>query len=274
MLAPMRAFGSALALLGVLVPAEAIALAPAAAPIRAPGVGSESNPPPASTAPSQPSTPTPRSTSSTTPPAPGTIPPPPPGGAGGSVTTTDPFVSAEPVDLSDTWSYANRGGSAQPRYVRSGETVEVAPNPEGYYSGVSIEGNHVPPFPARSLGSKPALLTWTGFQRNAGGSRVFFELSADVTSKLDIRGSTVTLRLPNTKVNVRNNARYLDLRWFQTPVRSVKVTRRGRDTVATIVLKREATPSLVVLEGKAGYRLFVLEFAGTTEAVEAPLAPP
>jgi hypothetical protein len=66
----------------------------------------------------------------------------------------------------------------------------------------------------------------------------------------------------------------LDLRWFQTPVRSVKVTRRGRDTVATIVLKREATPNVVVLEGKAGYRLLVVEFAGTTEAVEAPVPPP
>jgi hypothetical protein len=266
----MRAFGPALVLLGVLVPSEAPALGPAiAAPVKpvqgGDAEGRKTTPPPSGGGTSAPRT-------SGTPPAPGTIPPPPP--STGAATSTEPEAPpAEPVDLSETWTYANRG-VAPPRYVRSGETVEIAPNPEGYYSGVSIEGNHVPPFPARSLGGKPALLTWTGFERSGGGSRVFFELSAEVTAKLDIRGATITLRLPNTKVNVRNNLRYLDLRWFRTPVRSVKVSRRGRDTVATIVLKREATPSLVVLEGKAGYRLLVIEFAGTTEAVEAPIDPP
>ncbi len=265
----MRVLVSTACLVGVLVAARASALGPAPPP-----PGSTSPKPGDREAKQTPPPPSgggaPTTKPSTTPPPPGTIPPPP----GGTAKPDEaPVVEGPPVDLSDTWTY-NRGGSSRPRYVRSGELVEVAPNPEGYYSGVSLDGNHVPPFPARSLGTKPALLTWTGFERTTGGSRVFFEVSADVASKLDIKGSTITLRLVNTRINVRNNARYLDLRWFRTPVRSIKVSKKGKDTLATVVLKRDASPTLVVMEGKEGYRLVVLEFAGGTEATDAPIEAP
>jgi hypothetical protein len=241
-----------------LVMAVAIAvLGPPPPPKSSPPPGDPGKPPPSSpSTPSKPSGPT----SSTPPPPPGVIPP-------SGEPTAEPKAEQPPVDLSDTWTY-NRGGGSRPRYIRSGELVEIAPNPDGYYSGVSIEGNHVPPHPAKSLGSKPALLTWTGFERTSGGSRVFFELSADVDTKLDIKGSTITLRLANTKLNRRNNGRFLDLRWFRTPVASVKVGRKGKDAIATIQLKREATPTLVVMEGKEGYRLLVVEFAGAAEPAE------
>ena len=85
----------------------------------------------------------------------------------------------------------------------------------------------MPPFPAAKMGTKPALLTWTGFERTAGGSRVFFEVSAAVTTQLTTKDNVLTLRLVNTQVNVKNNARDLDLRYFKTPVRSVKVKRKG-----------------------------------------------
>ena len=251
---PMRAQLSTLAIAVALAPAVVVAgPAPPPPPSGPPVEAPKSAPPP--------------STTNTPPPPPGTIPPP---GSGGDTT---PVEDGPPVDLSDTWTY-NRGGSARPRYIRSGELVEIAPNPEGYYSGVSIDGNHVPPHPARALGSKPALLTWTGFERTSGGSRVFFELSADVDTKLDIKGSTISLRMVNTKLNRRNNGRFLDLRWFRTPVASIKVTRKGKDALATIQLKRAASPTLVVMEGKEGYRLLVLEFAGATEAVDTPAEAP
>ena len=152
--------------------------------------------------------------------------------------------------------------------------MDSAPNPEGYYSGVSIEGNHVPPFPAARMGTKPASMTWTGFERVGDGSRVFFEVSADVATKLEIKGAVVTVRLSNTRINVRNNARSLDLRYFRTPVRSVKVSRRGRDALATIVLKQGAEPKLSWIAGKAGYRLLVVDFAGgeSTESVGEAIA--
>lgn len=250
---PMRAQLSTLAIVVALAPTVVVA-------------GPAPPPPPSSPSTETPKNPPPPSTSNTPPPPPGTIPPPTSGGP-------TPEVEGPPVDLSDTWTY-NRGGASRPRYIRSGELVEIAPNPEGYYSGVSIDGNHVPPHPARALGSKPALLTWTGFERTTGGSRVFFELSADIDTKLDIKGSTITLRMVNTKLNRRNNGRFLDLRWFRTPVASIRVSKKGKDALATIQLKRSASPTLVVMEGKEGYRLLVLEFAGASEAADAPTDAP
>jgi hypothetical protein len=202
---------------------------------------------------------------------PGSVPPAPEG-PGAGTSSSDPFDEPErpPVDLSDTWS-RSKGGTLQPRYVAGGESRVETPNPEGYYSGVSVEGNHVPPFPAAKMGTKPALFTWTGFERTSAGSRVFFEVSAPVATKLSVKDGTLVLRIVNAKINVKNNTRHLDLRYFRTPVRSVKVKRAGKDIVATIVLKRAAAPKLTLIDGKSGYKLVVLEFADAD--ADAPTKP-
>jgi hypothetical protein len=235
-------------------------------------------PPPPGTPPPAREVQQPEPRSGTTPPPPSggsTVPPPPAGKT--DPAGTAPAVEPErpPVDLSNTWSRSRGGGSSSPRFVRSddhgGRTIDT-PNPEGYYSGVSVDGNHVPPFPAPKMGTKPALLTWTGFERTSGGSRVFFEVSAAVATKLTIKGSTLTLRISNTKINVKNNTRHLDLRYFRTPVSTVKVKRSGKDTIATIVLKRGAEPKVALVDGKAGYKLLVVEFADSS--ADAPAPPP
>lgn len=198
----------------------------------------------------------------TTPPPPSAVPPAgaaedPNGG------TEDP--DAPPQDLSSTWGYS-RSQPLQPRYVRVDEPGVAAPNPVGFYSGVSVQGNHVPPFPAKHVGAPPAVMTWTGFERAPEGSRVFFELSAEAAYEVATDGLTLRVRMRNTKVNVRNNMRYLDLRYFKTPVRTVKVTRKGRDTVATVVLERDAVPTVQIIDGKAGYKLLVLQFSDAEPA--------
>jgi hypothetical protein len=128
------------------------------------------------------------------------------------------------------------------------------------------------------MGAPPALMTWTGFERAPEGSRVFFELSAEAAYEVKTTGLTLRIRMRNTKVNVRNNMRHLDLRYFETPVRTVKVGRRGRDTVATVVLEREAVPTVRIIDGKAGYKLLVVQFHDAApadlEAVGSTPAPP
>ena len=235
-------------------------------------------PPPPGTPPPAREVQQPEPRSGTTPPPPsggGTVPPPPAGKTdpGGTAPAVEP--ERAPVDLSNTWSRSRGASSGSPRFVRSDESsgrIIDTPNPEGYYSGVSLEGNHVPPFPAPKMGTKPALLTWAGFERTSGGSRVFFEVSAAVATKLTIKGSTLTLRISNTKINVKNNTRHLDLRYFRTPVSTVKVKRSGKDTIATIVLKRGAEPKVSLVDGKAGYKLLVVEFADSS--ADAPAPPP
>lgn len=215
------------------------------------------------------------------PPRPATTPPAPPSDGGTTPTGQSDEPAAPPQDLSDTWGYSKRG-SPRPRYVRTADpTYYAAPNPIGFYSGVSVRGNHVPPLPPRDFDSRPATMTWTGFERAAEGSRVFFQLNTAVDHSVDADGSTIKIRMRNTKVNVRNNMRRLDLRYFKTPVREVKIRRRGKDTVATIILKRTAEPTVQIVDGKGGYKLLVVQFADPADPTrvspaenEAPPAAP
>lgn len=229
-------------------------------------------PPPKASPPATPSTTKSAGTPSPfLPTGPSTTPPPPtaPGPAGDDADAAGgaPEPEAPPQDLSSTWGFS-KAQPLQPRYTKTSDPTYAAPNPAGFYSGVSVQGNHVPPFPAKQTGAPPVVLTWTGFERAPEGSRVFFELSADATHEVTNDGLTLRIRMRNTKVNVRNNTRYLDLRYFKTPVRTVKVTRKGRDTIATVVLKREAVPTVQIIDGKAGYKLLVVQF-GDAETSEA-----
>lgn len=174
---------------------------------------------------------------------------------------TEPETEERPEDLSEAWNFANRSAPA-PRYVRETDGgVIYGPNPVGFYSGVSVEGNQVPPQAPAATGTKPALLTWTGFERGKASSRVFFQLNAGAAHDLKQQGKTVVLRLKNTRIHGRNNRRPLDLRYFKTPVETVRVAQRGKDTVVTVALKRDATPAISTKPSGMGYLLLVLEFA-------------
>lgn len=245
-----------------------------AAPATPPPPRTSTPPPPKASPPTAASAPASGApTGTASPPSPagprGTPPPPP----AAPTETTAPPPPQPPQDLSRTWGYS-RAQPLQPRYIRTHDPTYAAPNPVGFYSGVSVQGNHVPPFPAKHTGTPPVVLTWTGFERAPEGSRVFFELSAEAAHEVTTDGLTLRIRLRNTKVNVRNNMRYLDLRYFDTPVRTVKVSRKGRDTVATVVLERQAVPSVEIIDGKAGYKLLVVQFGDAKPTESGDQAPP
>lgn len=200
-----------------------------------------------------------------TPPAPKnpaspTSPPPPPRG-GGTAPAEPAEPPAQPVDLSDTWGYSKSRPLA-PRYTRpEDDDAGFTPaNPSGFYSGVSTQGNHVPPIPPDDFNGRPVLMTWTGFERAPEGSRVYFQLNGPVAHEMQQDGLVLKVRMRNTKVNVKNNARRLDMRYFETPVREVRVRRVGKDTEATIELKRAAHADVALVDGKAGYKLLTVQF--------------
>lgn len=231
---------------------------------------------PPSATPSTPFLPTSRSdgngAGSSTPPPP-SIPSAPTGG-GGEAGPSEP--EPPPQDLSHTWGYSQKRSDVAPRYIRTSDPAFAAPNPVGFYSGVSVQGNHVPPLPAKELGQTPAMMTWSGFERVGEGSRVFFQLSAPIQHELSETqgGLLLKVRMRNTKVNVKNNRRRLDLRYFKTPVSEVKIKHQGKDTIAIISLKRASTPRVELVEGKAGYTLLIVQFDEGGAAVEPPSSPP
>lgn len=209
--------------------------------------------------------------------------PPPPPSTAGMQRTADPLVDQRTPteDLSRTWGYSS-GGEAKPNYVRPAQEtgLDIQINPIGYYQGVTIEGENLPPFAPAQVGG-PAVMTWTGFEgeRGSTGSHVFLQLSAPVDHHMVQQPELLTLRLPNTSVNVKNNMRRLDTSYFRTPVTSVDITRDGADTVVKVGLRRAVNPNVFMREGANGYKILVIEFpvqsdlAGTEEAV-APPPPP
>lgn len=184
----------------------------------------------------------------------------------------EPDLERDKVDLANTWGYS-RTRTPGPRYVRNTQDpIIYAPNPVGFYSGVSVQGNQTPPHPAKAVGAGPTTLTWAGFERTSTGSRVFFQLNNEAEYTLKQKNGVITIRLRRTRVNVRNNLRRLDLSYFKTPVQTVKVRRKGRDAVATVSLKTDAKPDVSYVDsGGSGYKLLVLTFTHASGAAKAPV---
>lgn len=99
------------------------------------------------------------------------------------------------------------------------------------------------------------------------------QLSEEAKYDVKQRGSTITIRLRRTRVNVKNNQRFLDLRYFSTPVQMVRVKRRGRDTLLVLTLKRAAQPDVRLME-REGRPLLVVAFEHDSQAAPAPTAAP
>lgn len=177
---------------------------------------------------------------------------------------SDPTVGSRNLEEDHTgaWSYST-GGEAEPNYVRPAaeKAAQLKVNPIGYYQGVSVAGENLPPFAPQEIATGASVLTWTGFERGNGVSRVFFQLSSPVTPEPTVEGNTLTYRLPNTSVNVRNNKRQLNTSFFRTPVTTVSIKRSGADTIIKIQLRRDAVPQTNVSSAPNGYTMFVIEFA-------------
>ncbi|MEE9382216.1 MAG: AMIN domain-containing protein [Nannocystaceae bacterium] len=173
-------------------------------------------------------------------------------------------------NLQNAWSYS-RGAAPRPRYVDDRARTLLQINPIGFYQGVTPTGDHPPPFPASNFGVMPSVLTWTGFKRGGGNtSQVFVQLSAAVVYELETSTDKVIVRLPNTTVNVKNNRRRLDTRFFITPVKHVDIRPTGLGTDVVITLRRPALPAVHSETVAGGYTMLVLSFGN--EAAESAVS--
>lgn len=189
---------------------------------------------------------------------------------GETAAPTAPTVDAPAQDLSSSWSYSSEE-APEPAFVKSARDAELTINPIGFYQGVSVTGENLPPHVANEMGVMPAVLTWSGFERTDASSRVFFQLSAGVEYELTAQGMLVSVRLPNTSSSVRNNIRRLDTRYFRTPVTTVTMRPRGPDMVISLTLRRDASPEVTMVDGEHGYKVLVLEFPDTSAELSSPL---
>jgi hypothetical protein len=180
------------------------------------------------------------------------------------------------ANLTGNWAFS-RGASSGPNYVR-GEDDDpfFTVNPIGYYQGVSVAGGNLPPYAPKEIGGESSVLTWTGFERSESSSRVFFQLSSSIEPEISVEGLRVFVKFPRTSVTTRNNQRGLITKFFKTPVTEVKLSRSGKDMLAVLELRWEATPIWRFETGANGYRVLVLEFSDTQQTGDSdtPPSPP
>ncbi len=138
-------------------------------------------------------------------------------------------------------------GSAQDIRVREGADAR----PVGEYAGV--EPGEAQPPPAlgrvarrRARAPRPSsILTWPGFTPLAGGgSRFFVQTTDPVMPEVRVEEGRVVLLFRNTRIHLRNSARWLETRFFDTPVARARLERRGRDMAFVLYLRAPATPRL------------------------------
>jgi len=134
------------------------------------------------------------------------------------------------------------------------------------YQGV-VPGSGQPPPRSRVAlrGGERVTVTWPGFQMLPDGrSRFFVQTTGPVTHEPFPEQGRYVLLLRNARMHLRNTRRPLVTRFFDTPVRSAKLLRRGKDLAFVLELRPGVTarPNVRQEGGAPGttYRYLYIEF--------------
>lgn len=140
--------------------------------------------------------------------------------------------------------------------------TEPSPNDSGgSYAGVSPGSGHAPPRAPDPSRSGPVLMTWPGFQaRPDGASRFFLQTTGAVQVEQKNEDGRFVLVLKGCRLHLRNNRRPLETRYFNTPVQSARIERRGRDLAFVMSLRAQVTPMVSTQSGSGGFNFILLEF--------------
>lgn len=174
---------------------------------------------------------------------------------------------------------------AQPRSRPSVRPAEQA-RPLGVYAGV--EPGEAQPPPAyrrvvrRQRRGRSLILTWPGFAMvPGGGSRFFVQTTTPLMPEVRNEEGRVVLLFRNTRVHVRNSRRWLETRFFNTPVLRARLERRRRDMAFVLVMRPGVTgvPRVTTEAAPGGNFHYIYidfppgEYAPVEPATQPPPAP-
>jgi hypothetical protein len=115
-----------------------------------------------------------------------------------------------------------------------------AARPVGVYAGVEPGEAQPPPALGRmervQRRRRRAVLTWPGFTPLAGGgSRFFVQTTEPRVTETHLEQGRIVIVFPDSTTHVRNSRRWLETRFFDTPVRRARLERRGRRAMALVL---------------------------------------
>lgn len=87
---------------------------------------------------------------------------------------------------------------------------------------------------------------------DGGGSRFFVQTTGPVRTEVRTLPGRIEVIFPSTTIHVRNSTRWLDTRFFETPVTRARLERRGRDMVLVMHMRATATPTVSSGPSEAG----------------------
>ncbi len=130
------------------------------------------------------------------------------------------------------------------------------------YAGVAPGNGNAPPRTGviqRARSGSAQVITWPGFQmRPDGGSRFFLQVSASPEASASASEGRVEILLKNVRTHARNTRRPLVTEFFNTPVKSAKLHRRGRRDLAFVLQMRDnVTPNVTVQADGEFFFLFI-----------------
>lgn len=122
----------------------------------------------------------------------------------------------------------------------------------------------VPKSGRRLVKPEKPTLTWIGFQPGeAGGARVFAQLSAPITFAVETDRGEVVITVPGVEVASRNELRPIDASHFKTPVVRISVAkRRGKAGGITIRITQRypGVPDVHLEAGPDGSHYLMMTF--------------
>jgi hypothetical protein len=139
----------------------------------------------------------------------------------------------------------------------SGSPPAIGERSIGLYAGVE-PGEAQPPPAFRRITRlrqrrRAAILTWPGFTPlGDGGSRFFVQTTDPVAPELRVEQGRIVLLFPNTTIHVRNSARWLETRFFNTPVVRARLERRRRHMAFVLYLRAPSSPRISSEPGANG----------------------
>lgn len=160
----------------------------------------------------------------------------------------------------------------------------VAPRPLGVYNGVEPGEAQPPPAFGRVVRRQRAarrqglILTWPGFAPlGDGSSRFFIQTTEPMAPELFVEEGRVVVLFRNTTIHLRNSGRWLETRFFNTPVLRARLERRRRDMALVLVMRAgAATTPRVASEAAPGgnFHYTYIDFAPGNYAPVVAESPP
>lgn len=143
------------------------------------------------------------------------------------------------------------------------ETSSNPGDPSGAeeYPGVKPGTGNTLPKVTELKNKEGTWVTWPGFSMTEdGGSQIFLQTTGPLAHKMESKKRVIRIKIKRAKIFLKNNRNPLVTTYFNTPIKSAHLKKRGKGVELIVELKESATPTVRQTTGEDGYYYMFLDF--------------